>query len=86
MDGLELQRRIADLLLDKIKDELYPSITMMNRVESVIGRDPDAMSDYAQVLLEKVEGSRFPSIEMLNRLDRIAGQMPTAVGDQTEHG
>ena len=75
MDGQSLRRRIADGMLDRIKDEMYPSVTMMNRVEAVVAQDPDALSEYAEILLEKVEGSRFPSIEMLNRLDRLAGQL-----------
>ena len=49
---------------------------MLQRVEAVIGQDPEAMSDYAEVLLDKVKDSRFPSPEMLNRLDRLAEQIP----------
>jgi hypothetical protein len=75
MNGRSLQSRVADMLLEKIKAEDYPSITMMNRVETVVGQDPEQLSAYADVLLEKVENSRFPSIEMLNRLDRIATQL-----------
>jgi hypothetical protein len=75
MNGRSLQSRIADDLLERIKAENYPSVTMMNRVETVVGQDPEQLSAYAEVLLEKVESSRFPSIEMLNRLDRIAAQL-----------
>jgi ribosome-binding factor A len=76
MNGLELRREIAEMLLDKIKEDRFPSVTMMERVEAVVGQDPEAMSDYAEVLLDKVKDTRFPSTEMLNRLDRIAAQMP----------
>jgi hypothetical protein len=75
VNGFELRRRVADMLLDKIKEDTYPSVTMMNRVEAVIAQDPAELSDYAEVLLDKVEESRFPSVEMLNRLDRLAAQM-----------
>jgi hypothetical protein len=75
VDAQTLRRRIADSLLDKIKEEQYPSVTMMNRVESVISNDREELSDYAEVLLEKVEESRFPSIDMLKRLDRLAAQL-----------
>ena len=75
MDGQTLRRRIADGLLEKVRGETYPSVTMMNRVEAVVAQDPDALSEYVEALLEKVEGSRFPSIEMLNRLDRLAAQL-----------
>jgi hypothetical protein len=76
MNGSELRHEVAEMLLDQIKEDNYPSVAMMQRVESVIGQDPEAMSDYAEVLLEKVKAARFPSTEMLNRLDRLAGQMP----------
>ena len=75
MDGLELRRKVADMLLDKMKDEKFPSVTMMNRVEAVIGGDPDELSKYASMLVEKVEDTRYPSVEMLDRLDRIAAQL-----------
>jgi hypothetical protein len=75
VDEQSLRRRIADGLLDKIKDETYPSVTMMDRVEAVIAHDREALSEYAEVLLAKVEDSRFPSVEMLNRLDRLATQL-----------
>jgi ribosome-binding factor A len=76
MNGQELRHAVAEMLLEKIKDDRFPSITMMQRVEAVVSQDPEAMSDYAEVLLEKVQDTRFPSTEMLNRLDRIAAQMP----------
>jgi hypothetical protein len=76
VDGFELRRSVADTLLDKMKDEQFPSVTMMNRVEAVIGQDPEALSDYAEMLLAKIRASRFPSIDLLNRLDRLAGQLP----------
>jgi hypothetical protein len=75
VDGLELRRKVADTLLDMIKEDTFPSVTMMNRVEAVIGQDPQELSDYAEVLFDKIKDSRFPSIDMLNRLDRLAGQM-----------
>lgn len=76
MNGIELRRAVAEMLLEKIKDDRFPSVTMMQRVEAVIGQDAEAMSDYAEVLLDKVKDTRFPSTEMLNRLDRLAAQMP----------
>jgi hypothetical protein len=75
MNGVELRRTIAEMLLDKIKEDRFPSVAMMQRVESVIGQDPDALSDYAEVLLEKVKDTHFPSTEMLNRLDQVAARM-----------
>jgi hypothetical protein len=75
VDGHELRRKVADMLLDKMRDENFPSVTMMNRVEAVIGQDPDELSEYAEMLLEKVEATRYPSVEMLERLDRIAAQL-----------
>lgn len=75
VDGQALRRDITEMLLARIREEKYPSITMMNRVEEVVGQDREELAAYAEVLLDKVKSSRFPSIEMLNRLDRIAGEL-----------
>lgn len=74
MDAAELRKRLTQSLLDDINDVQFPSVTMMNRVESALGARDD-LAGYIEVLVEKVEASRYPSISMLNRLDGLLDQL-----------
>jgi hypothetical protein len=65
-----LRKRLTQSLLDEIDDVQFPSVTMMNRVESALGTRDD-LAQYAEVLIKKVEATRYPSISMLNRLDGL---------------
>jgi hypothetical protein len=66
----QLRDALYGLLIDKIRRDRYPSVTMMNRVEE--GMDRRQLRRYAQVLLEKVEDDRYPSLDMMQRLARLA--------------
>lgn len=66
----ELRKRITGSLLEDINEVQYPSVTMMNRVESTLSTRED-LAEYADVLIKKVEASQYPSISMLNRLDGL---------------
>ena len=70
MDGSTLRQQLLDRLLEQIKEDRFPSVTMMNRVESGL-RTPEQLEEYAQVLLEKIESSRYPSIPMLDRFEAV---------------
>jgi hypothetical protein len=59
-----------DSLLAEIEEVQFPSITMMDRIESALAT-PDDVAEYAEVLVKKVEATRFPSISMLNRIDGL---------------
>jgi len=74
MNGAALQQRLLDTLIERIKEETYPSVTMMNRVEESL-RTREQVEEYAEVLLEKVEASRFPSISMFNRFDGLIAKL-----------
>jgi predicted transcriptional regulator len=74
MDAADLRKRLTQSLLDEINDVQFPSVTMMNRVESTLATQDD-LADYIEVLVKKVEATRFPSISMLNRLDGLLDQL-----------
>ena len=62
---------IADLLLQRIREDDYPSATQMQLLESII---PQSMvNDYLEVLLEKIQADTWPSIPMIQRIIRVAG-------------
>ena len=60
MDGSALQQRLLDSLMGRIKEDTFPSPTMMDRVEGSL-RTRTQVEEYAEVLLEKIEATRFPA-------------------------
>jgi hypothetical protein len=63
-------------LLEKIREDPYPSATHMSLVEEALPSMPQFVPDYMDVLLEKVANERFPSTTMLKRIAEVAEQLP----------
>jgi hypothetical protein len=66
----------ANVLLDKIRQDRFPSQTHMTMVEEALAATPELIPDYMEVLLEKVSDEQFPSITMLQRIQAVAEQLP----------
>ena len=64
------QDRLVALLVDKIADDRFPSLAMMEFVERNLG--PEQRQQYLHVLLDKIEKDRFPSLEMMRRVERLS--------------
>lgn len=62
----DVRRELLDLLLTKVAEDRYPSATMMDLIEQLMG--PDERSIYVQVLLDKIRQDRMPSIPMMRRV------------------
>ena len=66
----ERQRQsVLDLLLDKVRDDNYPSATHLDLIEQLL--TPEDIDEYREVLFEKVKVENYPSISILNRLVRL---------------
>jgi hypothetical protein len=74
MNSMESRVALAGILLEKVRDERYPSSTQMTIIEEVL--PPQLLSRYVEVLLEKVEQDDRPSIPMLQRIQRVINAMP----------
>ena len=62
------------VLLEKVRDDPYPSATQLSLIEESI---PDEMlSDYLEVLMDKVARDSVPSVPMLQRIQRVAESLP----------
>ena len=70
MEAAALRQALLDKMMSEIEDEIYPSATMMNRVEAALRR-PDQVEEYVKVLMAKVTSTRYPSIPMLNRVEAL---------------
>ncbi len=75
----EVRAWLVEFLLDKVREDRYPSPTHLALIEKWISRD--GVPDYLPVLIDKVEQDTFPSIPMLRRIRRVAECLP-----QSEHG
>ena len=71
--GEEARNAIARLLIEKVRQDKYPSTTQIEIIEQIV--PSYLLRDYLNVLLEKVMTDSTPSIPMLRRLTRIAAQL-----------
>jgi hypothetical protein len=74
-DDLTLRERYSQLLIDRIREETYPSLEYMDLFEANVS-SPDQLAEYLEALMEKVEATRFPSLTMMRRIQRITSQLP----------
>jgi hypothetical protein len=69
----EAQTALARVLMEKIREDTYPSSTQMEIVEQTI--TPPLARDYLNILLEKVLSDPAPSIPMIRRIQRFADSL-----------
>jgi hypothetical protein len=74
MEGIEARAAFANLLMEKIRADRYPSTQQMAILEQVL--PPQLLPEYLDILLEKVAGDRWPSLQMLRRIQRVAKSIP----------
>ena len=67
-----IQERLAEVLLEKIRGDQYPSATHMTMLEQ--NASPRVLGEYLLHLMERIEGEPHPSISMMQRVQRLAGQ------------
>lgn len=65
----DVRSSLLQVLLDKVDAEPYPSVTMLNIIESLL--QPDEVPDYVEHLVDRVRADNFPSIDMLRRIQQF---------------
>ena len=65
---------LAAMLMEKVRDDRYPSATQMSIIEGILPRD--MVGDYLEILMEKAAQDTVPSIPMLQRILRVAQSLP----------
>jgi len=69
-DDLALHDLFYGILLEKVRQDRYPSVPMLNLLEqNMAGHE---RQELLEVLLERIAADRFPSMTMLQRAARIA--------------
>jgi hypothetical protein len=67
-----LQESYAELLLDHIRGDRYPSVTQMNMLEAIA--PPRVLVEYTLHLMERIEADTYPSIPMMQRVQRLVAR------------
>jgi hypothetical protein len=66
----ELHHSILDVLFDKVRQDQFPSTTVLDLIEQRLR--PEDVEEYTQILLEKVTSDTYPSFDHLQRLTQFA--------------
>ena len=69
-EQFDARRELLRILLTNVQRDRFPSSTMMDLIEQLMG--PDERAIYAQVLMEKIQGDRHPSYSMMQRVLALA--------------
>ena len=67
-----IQERLAEVLLDKIRGDQYPSTTHMSMLEATAS--DRVLAEYLLHLMERIEQEPHPSTSMMQRVQRLAAQ------------
>ena len=62
----DARRELLEMALTRVAEDRYPSVTMMDIVEHLIG--PDERPIYVEVLMDKIRHEQHPSIPMIRRI------------------
>jgi len=66
----DVREKLLDALLDKVADDRFPSISMLDLIESLLR--PDEVEIYVRILLRNVRAEKYPSLPMLRRIAALA--------------
>ena len=68
--GQDLHAQILEILLEKVRNDPYPSTTHLDLIEQIM-RDDEA-DEYTRILMKRVSGETYPSLDVLRRLQNFA--------------
>lgn len=76
MEGSALQRKLIEMQMQRVRDDMFPSVEMMNRVEAAL-ETREELEEYAALLLKRIESTRWPSLAMINRVEGVIARLGT---------
>jgi hypothetical protein len=71
--GFEARAAYSRLLMDKVREDKYPSTAHMHLIEQTI--PPQLVREYLDILLEKVVSENYPSVPLLRRISYIVNSL-----------
>jgi hypothetical protein len=69
----EAQTVFARLLLERVRQDNYPSMTQLTILEQTL--PPSLEREYLDVLLEKAMSGRVPNVTLLKRIQQITDRL-----------
>ena len=67
-----LEERFAEVLLDKIRNDMYPSRTQMDMLESLAS--PQVLLEFVMDLMDRIQAEAHPSVPMMQRASRLMAE------------
>jgi hypothetical protein len=74
MSGSALKQRLLDMQMERVENDTFPSVEMMNRIEASL-QDEDELEKYAGILWKKIESTEWPSLAMINRFEGVLARL-----------
>lgn len=65
-----LQQRYYDALMERVRNDRFPSHQLLDRVEATFST-PEQVVEYVDMLLDKTDESWYPSHQLLDRIERV---------------
>ncbi|HET9720933.1 MAG TPA: hypothetical protein VFP55_12710 [Solirubrobacteraceae bacterium] len=65
-----LQQRYYDILIERVRNDRYPSLQLLDRLEAVLF-SPEQYAEYVDVLITKVDEAWYPSGQLMDRVQRM---------------
>jgi len=65
-----IQEALAEVLLERIRSDAFPSATHMDMFEAVA--PPRQLGQYLAHLMERIEADTHPSISLMRRVQNLA--------------
>jgi hypothetical protein len=67
-----IQERFAEVLLERIRNDRYPSTTQMSMLEQ--SASPEVLAEYLVHLMDRIAEEPHPSISMMHRVQSLAAR------------
>jgi hypothetical protein len=65
-----IQERYFNLLMERVREDRYPSGQLMDRIEAGFWNG-EQIVQYVDLLLQKIDETHYPSGQMLDRVQRM---------------
>ncbi len=65
-----LQQRYFDILIERVRNDRYPSHQLLDRLEATLFTS-EQYAEYVDVLITKVDEAWYPSGQLMDRVQRM---------------
>jgi hypothetical protein len=74
MNAAAVQEQLVDEMLDKIEEQTFLNLPLMNRVEQML-TSRKQLERYIELLMQRVRGEKYMDYATLNRIDWLLGKL-----------